>query len=141
MSGALLPIAVMLLVDRAGRLLLQLRDGNAPHPHLWCLPGGHGEAGESPVETVVRELREETGLRPDTDPLHFATQELPALERVMHYFCAGTDARQEDVVLGEGAAMVFVAPHEILARPFTPGTAETLVAFLASPEYTRLRER
>jgi 8-oxo-dGTP diphosphatase len=141
MSGPLLPISAMLLVDRDGRLLLQLRDGDGPHPHLWCLPGGHGEAGESPVETVVRELHEETGLRPDTDPLPFATQELPAMERVMHYFCAATNAAQDDVVLGEGAAMLFVAPEEILARPFTPGTAETLAAFLASPEYARLRER
>lgn len=141
MSGDLLPISVMLLVDRTGRLLLQLRDGNGPHPHLWCLPGGHGEPGETPVETAVRELREETGLRPDSDPLHFATQPLPALNRVMHYFSAATEARQEDVVLGEGAAMVFVAPPEVFARSFTPGTAETLRAFLASPEYARLRDR
>ena len=28
----------------------------------WELPGGGGEAGESPAETAVREVREETGL-------------------------------------------------------------------------------
>jgi 8-oxo-dGTP diphosphatase len=29
---------------------------------MWCSPGGFCEAGEHPVETVVRETREETGL-------------------------------------------------------------------------------
>jgi 8-oxo-dGTP pyrophosphatase MutT (NUDIX family) len=29
----------------------------------WCLPKGHLEAGESPAEAAVREIREETGIR------------------------------------------------------------------------------
>ena len=44
-----------------------------------------------------------------------------------------------DVVLGEGAAMLFIPPSELLGRPFTPGTAEVLERFLASPEYRSLR--
>ncbi|MFC8617871.1 NUDIX domain-containing protein [Micromonospora purpureochromogenes] len=133
-------VACVLLVDPAGRLLLQLRDGKAAyHPNVWGLPGGHREPGETAAETASRELYEETGLRPDGELRLFASQELPELDRVKHYFCAATRARQEDVVLGEGAAMLFVPPGEVLdGRPYTPGTVEVLTRFLASPEYAGL---
>ncbi|MCI4065785.1 NUDIX domain-containing protein [Micromonospora sp. R77] len=134
------PIACILLVDPAGRLLLQLRDPHAPyHPDVWGLPGGHWEPGETIEETALRELEEETGLRPDGALRLFATQEMPEIDRVMHYFWGATRARQEDVVLGEGAAIVFVSADELFdGRPYTPGTAEVLARFLASPEYARL---
>ncbi|MEU4714440.1 hypothetical protein AB0F73_12415 [Micromonospora purpureochromogenes] len=58
---------------------------------------------------------------------------------VVPCFCAATRARQEDVLLGEGAAMLFVPPGEVLdGRPYTPGTVEVLTRFLASPEYAGL---
>src|SRR3954466_12757201 len=47
--------------DAVGRLLL-IRRGHDPHRGLWSLPGGRIEAGESPEQAVVREVREETGL-------------------------------------------------------------------------------
>jgi len=57
-------IAGVILVDRRGRLLLQLRDGDTRiDPHRWCLPGGHVDPGEDPVAAAHRELLEETGLK------------------------------------------------------------------------------
>jgi len=133
-------LAAVILVDSSGAVLLQLRDGDAPfHPDKWSLPGGHAEPGESPEETALRELYEETGLRPDAGLSCYDRQELADAGLVKWYFCGATSARQEDVVLGEGAAMVFVPADEVLAgRVFTPGTAETLTRFLASAEYAAL---
>ncbi|MBM0280052.1 NUDIX hydrolase [Micromonospora tarensis] len=130
-------IACVVLVDSEGRLLLQLRDGAAMyHPNMWGLPGGHGEPGETPEQTAERELWEETGLAADGPLRPLAVQELPELDRVKHYFLGTTRARQEDVVLGEGAAMVFVPGDQVLdGRPWTPGTVAVLTEFLASPEY------
>lgn len=140
MADSLIPLAAVLLVDRGGRLLLQLRDEHAPnHPNVWGLPGGHSDPDEEPAQTATRELWEETGLHPDGDLVLFARQELPEFGRVKHYFCGSTSASQDDVVVGEGAAIVFVPPDQLHdGRPFTPGTAEVLARFLASADYARL---
>jgi len=58
--------------DDRQRVLTMQRPGGA-----WCLPGGNADPGESPAETVVREVREETGL--DVEPVELVdAYELPA---------------------------------------------------------------
>lgn len=56
--NSVVPAAVGFVTDEAGRLLLEHRVDN----DLWGLPGGTHEIGEDIVGTVVREIREETGL-------------------------------------------------------------------------------
>src|SRR3954447_14029752 len=56
--NSVVPAAVGFVTDDVGRLLLEHRVDN----DLWALPGGTHEFGESIVQTVVREVREETGL-------------------------------------------------------------------------------
>ena len=51
--------AAAFIVDEEGRVLLVKHT----YGHLnWELPGGGGEVHESPVETAIREVKEETGL-------------------------------------------------------------------------------
>lgn len=45
-------------VFRGGKILLIQRSDN----QLWAMPGGLAEIGQTPAETAVRELREETGM-------------------------------------------------------------------------------
>jgi ADP-ribose pyrophosphatase YjhB (NUDIX family) len=53
------PCANGIVVDR--RRILLGRRAHAPWYGLWGSPGGFCELGEHPAETVVREVREETG--------------------------------------------------------------------------------
>ncbi|MFC7612292.1 NUDIX domain-containing protein [Actinokineospora soli] len=56
--NSVVPSVVCAVRDEAGRVLLIHKVDN----DLWALPGGGHEPGESIVDTVVREVREETGV-------------------------------------------------------------------------------
>lgn len=57
-ANNIIPAASAIIVDRKRRILLHRRTDN----NLWALPGGTMEIGESITETVIREVKEETGL-------------------------------------------------------------------------------
>ena len=54
----LVPAASAVIIDDDGRFLLGKRTDNA----LWTIPGGGMKPGETIAETVVREVKEETGI-------------------------------------------------------------------------------
>ncbi len=65
-------IATALLFDRNHQLLIYLRD-NKPEisfPNHWDLFGGHVEAGETPEQALVRELKEELNIHIDKYSLY-----------------------------------------------------------------------
>jgi 8-oxo-dGTP diphosphatase len=139
-------VAVVLLVDQGGRILMQHRDANAHvSPNQWSFPGGKIEPGETPDEAARREVLEETGLVvAEVEPLWELTR--PSVSTAdgvveMHIFCAPTEARQEDVVLGEGQAMVFLTPEEALERDLGVTAAIVLPKFLGSERYRTLADR
>jgi 8-oxo-dGTP pyrophosphatase MutT (NUDIX family) len=139
-------VAIVFLVDPEGRVLMQHRDARANvSPNQWALPGGKIEPGESPEAAGRREVLEETGLVVDrVEPFWTGTR--PSVSNPdglveVHAFYAPIDARQEDVVLGEGQAMVFLAPDQALALDLGVTAKVVLPLFLASPQYAALAAR
>jgi 8-oxo-dGTP pyrophosphatase MutT (NUDIX family) len=80
-------VALAVVTSKLGVLVGRRRDGNPP----WTLPGGWVEPGESPADTAVREVREETGL--DVQPGQVLGQRVhPAKGCAMTYIaCTPTD--------------------------------------------------
>jgi ADP-ribose pyrophosphatase YjhB (NUDIX family) len=56
-ANSVVPSVVAVVQDDQGRILLIHKTDN----DLWALPGGGHDIGESIAETVVREVKEETG--------------------------------------------------------------------------------
>ncbi|HXA34009.1 MAG TPA: NUDIX domain-containing protein [Acidimicrobiales bacterium] len=59
-------VGAVVVLDGA---ILLVRRGRPPQAGRWSVPGGHVEPGERPEAAVVRELREETGLRGVCGPI------------------------------------------------------------------------
>ena len=78
-ANSVVPSVVAIVRDEQGRVLLIHKTDN----DLWALPGGGHEIGESIAETVVREVKEETGYDVEvtgitgtyTDPNHVMAYE------------------------------------------------------------------
>ena len=71
---AAVTVAVGILIDDAGRVLVTRRAPDTHQGGLWEFPGGKVEAGETLQEALARELREELGV------LVEATEALMVLE-------------------------------------------------------------
>jgi 8-oxo-dGTP diphosphatase len=143
-------IVGVMLVDADGRLLLQHRDAHAPvSPNQWTMPGGGIEPGEDPEEAGRRELLEETGLRV-AGPLALFWSGMrpssrapddPSIATEWYIYYARTTARQEDVIVGEGQAMIFTPLEQALALDLGFSARFFIPRFFASPEYRRLSDQ
>lgn len=100
--------------------------GKPPGEGLWSLPGGKVERGESVVEAVVREVREETGISVAVGGL------VDVVERIApdyHYVILAHGARVTGGVLEAGSdvrAVRWVGEEELAGLPTTDGLGEVI---------------
>jgi ADP-ribose pyrophosphatase YjhB (NUDIX family) len=112
------------ITDDRGRLLL-IKRGHEPGLGLWSLPGGRVEPGESDVQALIRELREETGLT--VTPRHLiGTVRISAFD-IWDYAAAVTGGV---LAAGDDAADVRWASAADMTRlPLTEGLLDALASW------------
>jgi 8-oxo-dGTP pyrophosphatase MutT (NUDIX family) len=79
------PVDVFLVLHDGDEVLLALRQNTGYHDGLWNLPSGKLEHGEDAVSGMIREAREEVGLRLRPDQVRLAT--------TVHHWASPSHAR------------------------------------------------
>ncbi|MBB2676320.1 UNVERIFIED_ORG: 8-oxo-dGTP diphosphatase [Rhizobium esperanzae] len=126
----ILLVAACALIDADGRILLAQRPEGKSLAGLWEFPGGKVEPGETPEETLVRELEEELGIKTKIAclaPLTFASHSYETFHLLMPlYICR----RYEGIAQGrEGQALKWVRAGALRDYPMPPAD-EPLIPML-----------
>ena len=125
-----------LLVDTNGKLITQQRDDKPgiTNPGMVSLFGGTSHEGESPIETLRRELQEELELEVSSNNLLLQTvkHENGTNVACSIYIITGVDA--EELKLHEGAGFAMGTPEELLSRPVTAVTQQAIEAFVETQD-------
>lgn len=120
-------LTVLCLVHRGDRLLLQNRvkaDWRG-----YTLPGGHVEPGESFVEAVIREMREETGLQ-IRNPRLCGVKQFPIPEGRYVVFLFETEEFSGELTSSVEGEMVWVERQALSGLPTVADFSELLDVML-----------
>ena len=126
----ILLVSACALVDTDGRVLLAQRPQGKTLAGLWEFPGGKVEPGETPEQTLIRELAEEIGIVTQTAclaPLTFASHSYEDFHLLMPLFIC---RRYEGIPSPrEGQVLKWVRPKQMRDYPMPPADAP-LIPFL-----------
>lgn len=120
--------ASIIFVNPLRQVLLFLRDDlpHLPYPGMWDVPGGHVEAGETPRDCIVREIKEEMGLTLAGFTL-FCVREFT--DRIEHTFWKPWNLDVGRIRLAEGQRLRWFSRQEACETPLAYGFNEILESF------------
>lgn len=128
-------LTVLCLLTDGNRLLLQNRvkkDWKG-----YTLPGGHVEPGESFVDAVLREMKEETGLTV-YDPRLVGVKQFPIENGRYVVLLFKAEKYEGELVSSEEGTMEWI-PYERLSEVGTVADFEELLRVMNSPELSEFQ--
>ncbi len=128
-------LTVLCLLTDGNRLLLQNRvkkDWKG-----YTLPGGHVEPGESFVDAVLREMKEETGLTVH-DPRLVGVKQFPIENGRYVVLLFKAEKYEGELVSSEEGTMEWI-PYERLSEVGTVADFEELLRVMNSPELSEFQ--
>jgi mutator protein MutT len=108
------------------RKVLLVRRKRAPFAGLWSLPGGKTEPVETPRQTALRELKEETGIEAEIQGIVDRVEVVSEGQAYRLTVFYGRPCGGNLKAGGDGEAAEWVDLDEIETIPITPGTAELI---------------
>ena len=122
------------ITNRAGLLLLQMRDGNPGicHPLQWNFFGGGLATGEEPVSGGRRELQEEIGVEAPPDSFVVLGTITDEQQSVTVVKCLLTIEKQQ-IQLNEGAGFGYFTLKDLESIDATPMTRLIVQRLLSAP--------
>lgn len=126
MSKPFIDVAAGLILQKDGSLLLAERPADKPWPGWWELPGGKIEPGETVLQALARELKEELDIDVSVStPWVTYVHEYPK-NIVRLAFCQVTEWQGEPKAI-EGQTLAWVNPRKTLpVGPLLPATLPPL---------------
>jgi 8-oxo-dGTP diphosphatase len=129
-SSPLQPVVAIraFVTDSVGRILLLRRANSEYGDGQWCLPGGKLDYGDTPEDTVAKELIEETSLVAKDVSFLFYQNSPPIAEGKMHclnlYFrCSASGSVKLNE---ESSEFAWLTPQEALALKPVFGAEEAI---------------
>lgn len=107
--------ACIIMFDAQCRVALQLRD-DKPHvgrADCWGLFGGMVEDSEQPVDTIIREMKEELVIDLSTDKLSFVKRVTSPMGLYADVFLYSLADELDSAQLQEGQRFLLAGPHDI----------------------------
>jgi 8-oxo-dGTP diphosphatase len=121
MAARIVLVVACALIDPDGRVLLAQRPPDKSMGGLWEFPGGKLEAGETPEETLIRELHEELGIAVKEAclaPFAFASHAYPDFHLLMPlYVCRRWEGTPQAL---EHQALKWVRPRDMGSYSMPP---------------------
>jgi 8-oxo-dGTP diphosphatase len=130
-SKKLVLVVACALIDTDGRVLLAQRPEGKSMAGLWEFPGGKVETGETPENSLIRELEEELGILTKAAclaPLSFASHDYETFHLLMPLFIC---RRFEGTPIPrEGQQLKWVRPQDLRKYAMPPADEPLIAALL-----------
>jgi len=125
----------IIFVNDHQQVLLFLRDDTPaiPYPNMWDVPGGHVDAGETPEQCIVREMKEEMDLTLEEFE-RFSVMEFA--DRVEYTFWKRADLDIEKIDLREGQRLKWFTEFEAKQTKLAYGFNEIIDDFFKKAPFT-----
>ncbi len=128
-----IPVAVGVIKNPSGQILISLRDKSLHQGGLWEFPGGKVEASETTEQALARELKEELDIAVQAvSPLITINHRYRDLSVQLRVFTVDRYAGEPKGC--EGQPIQWVAPDDLMALPF-PAANQPIITAARLPHY------